>query len=163
MPFIQRAHKRPKGCIFCKAFREKKDKANYVLCRSPHAVAMLNIFPYNNGHLMVAPRRHTADFDAITGPEWQDIMQMVGACRKVLEKSLEPQGYNVGINMGRAGGAGIEDHLHVHLVPRWSGDGNFMPVLAGCKVMPQSLAESYSQLCAGLNSGRGRSRRSRGR
>ncbi len=155
MPFIQRIHgRKPKGCIFCKAFSEKHDKANFVLSRGDHSVAMLNIFPYNNGHLMVAPRKHTGDFQKITGAEWQDMMALLGQCQQALGKTLHPHGYNLGINLGRAGGAGIEDHLHMHLVPRWNGDSNFMPVLGATKVLPQSLYESYDQIKRAMTEGR---------
>ncbi len=150
MPFIKQAHKKSVGCIFCAAWRTKKDKELFVVGRSKHAVALLNIFPYNNGHMMVAPRRHGPDFDRITGVEWQDIMMLVRDCRKALEKTLAPQGFNVGLNVGRAGGAGIEEHLHVHVVPRWSGDANFMPILAATKVMPQALEESRDLIAEAL-------------
>lgn len=155
MPFIQKAKSlKPKGCIFCKAFRDKKkDKDNFVLARGKHSVAMLNIYPYNNGHLMVAPSRHTGEFIHITGPEWEDIMVLVGRCQQALHDVMGPQGYNVGINVGRAAGAGIDHHLHVHLVPRWKGDSNFMPVTASVKVLPQSLSESYAQILKAMNKG----------
>ena len=157
MPFIQKVKKSdPKGCIFCKAFEEQKDKANFVLDRGRHSVAMLNIYPYNNGHLMVAPSRHTGDFQEISGVEWQDVMALTGKCQRVLEETLYPHGYNIGINLGRAGGAGLDDHLHVHLVPRWNGDANFMPIVGAIKVLPQALSESYDQLKEAINSARGR-------
>ena len=150
MPFIQKVKKTASnvgGCIFCKAFKQRKaDKANFVLGRGKYSVAMLNIFPYNNGHLMVAPKKHTGDFQKITGSEWQDMLVLAGECQRALEKTLHPHGYNVGINVGRAGGAGLEDHLHMHLVPRWNGDANFMPIIGATKVLPQALSESYGQL-----------------
>ena len=155
MPFIQRTHKqKTKRCIFClacDATSHAERKKCSVLAQTRHAVAMLNIFPYNNGHLMVAPRQHTGDFACITGAEWQDMMALLQRCRLALEDTLHPQGYNVGINIGRAAGAGIEEHLHIHMVPRWSGDGNFMPILAATKVLPQALSESYDQILIAMN------------
>ena len=147
MPFIQSTKKKkPSDCIFCKASRERKDKANFVLGRGEYSVALLNIFPYNNGHLMIAPMRHTGDFNRISGVEWQDMMALMGECQRALEKTLHPHGYNIGINLGRAAGAGIEDHLHIHLIPRWAGDTNFMTAIGETRVLPEDLTQTASRL-----------------
>ncbi len=155
MPFIQKTHEeKTKRCIFCQArdtVGKTERKKGFVLAQTGHAVAMLNIFPYNNGHLMVAPRQHTGDFGRVLAAEWKDMMALLERCRLALEETLHPGGYNVGINIGRAAGAGIEDHLHMHMVPRWSGDGNFMPILSATKVLPQALSESYDQILRAMN------------
>ncbi|MGE5307611.1 MAG: HIT family protein [Deltaproteobacteria bacterium] len=127
-------------CIFCAARRDAKD---YVLFKTARSVAMLNIFPYNNGHTMVAPLRHTGALQKLSRVEMEDLFLSVQRVMRVLDKVLAPQAYNVGMNLGRTAGAGIPGHLHVHIVPRWNGDTNFMPVTGGTKVISQSLDELY--------------------
>jgi len=131
--------KKTKGCIFC----QRKD---YVLFKSAHAVAMLNIFPYNNGHIMVAPLRHVAGLDKLKDEEALDLFRAVKRAQKLLDRAIKPQGYNLGINMGKIAGAGITGHLHIHIVPRWLGDTNFMPAVFNTKIISQSLNELYKQL-----------------
>jgi len=135
--------KKKKGCIFCKAAKGSRD---YVLFRTKYSLAMLNIFPYNNGHLMVSPIRHIRDTALLKEAEMIDLLQALNKAKKLLKKVLKPQGFNIGINLERCAGAGITGHLHVHIVPRWVGDSNFMPLLAGTKVIAQSLDELYKQL-----------------
>jgi len=134
------------GCIFCTKPVENRDEENLILTRGNHAFLMMNIFPYNNGHLMAAPFRHVADLSQLRSDEMLDLMQMVLVGKEALLKAFSPDGFNIGINVGRVAGAGIVDHVHIHIVPRWNGDTNFMPVIANTKVMPQSLAAAYAAL-----------------
>lgn len=140
--------RRPRGCIFCRAVRSRADHQQHVFRRSTHAFAILNLYPYNNGHIMVVPRRHVADIAQFTDAERLDIWRLVDAVRRQLTRVLKPHAYNVGINLGRDGGAGIPGHVHVHVVPRWRGDTNFMPTLGATKVISESLDELYQQLVA---------------
>ena len=148
-----------KGCIFCirpflykdkegLSFRikGKKDKNSFIIKKSRHSFAMLNIYPYNNGHIMVSPFRHVKDLKGLNDAELLDIMKLTRDMQALLEKKLKPHGFNIGINTGKAAGAGYKGHLHIHIVPRWKGDSNFMPVVADTKVMPQSLEELYKTL-----------------
>lgn len=123
---------RKKKCIFC----SPKD---HVLERTKHSFSMLNIYPYNNGHVMVSPRRHVKSLEYLTEEELSDLMKLVNRTKKVLDKKLKPHGYNIGLNIGRIGGAGFAGHVHIHVVPRWAGDTNFMPALSGTKILSQSL------------------------
>ena len=131
--------KKEKGCIFCKALR--KQSGDYVIFKTPQAIAMLNIFPYNNGHMMVSPVRHINRLEQLTEEEALGLFNAVKKAQKLLTKVLKPQGFNIGLNLSRAAGAGITGHLHIHIVPRWVGDTNFMPTLSGTKIISQSLDE----------------------
>ncbi|MCX5713633.1 MAG: YfcE family phosphodiesterase [Candidatus Omnitrophica bacterium] len=135
------AGKREKKCIFCRA-KEKKSE-DYVILDTRHSISLLNIFPYNNGHCLISPKRHTADISSLTPVEVEDLFSVLKKTKSLLDKVLKPHGYNIGINLTRAAGAGVAGHLHVHIVPRWNGDVNFMPVIAGTKVISQSLDELY--------------------
>ena len=140
--------KSSKACLLCKFAKNKKDdRKNYVIMRSNLSFALLNIYPYNNGHLMISAIRHVKDLEALTPEEIIDIFNILKKAKLRLDKILKPHGYNIGINVGRVAGAGIAGHLHIHLVPRWRGDTNFMPVASGIKVIPQSLKELHKQLC----------------
>ncbi|HKY62636.1 MAG TPA: HIT domain-containing protein [bacterium] len=134
------------GCIFCKLPKQKKDRDNLILFRGKHHFIILNRFPYNNGHLMVVPYRHTKDMSRLKDPENAEMLRLSALSIKALEKTMFPQGHNLGINLGAAGGAGIRDHLHLHVVPRWTGDTNWMPVLDETKVMIEYLWETYDRL-----------------
>jgi ATP adenylyltransferase len=135
---------KPKACIFCQA---KKIKGkNYVILDTPLTIALLNIFPYNNGHCLISPKRHTADILSLSQKETLDLFDVIKKTRVLLDRVLKPHGYNIGFNLGRPAGAGVTGHLHVHIVPRWIGDANFMPVIHGSKVISQSLEELYRQL-----------------
>ncbi len=134
------------GCIFCSKPAEERDEENLILTRGLHAFLMMNAFPYNNGHLMAAPFRHVADMSQLRDEELLELMRMVLIGKEALIGAFSPDGFNIGINVGRVAGAGIVDHVHVHIVPRWSGDTNFMPVIADTKVVPQSLAAAYDAL-----------------
>lgn len=134
------------GCIFCDKASQSDDNANLIVHRGLHAFVLLNLFPYNNGHLMVAPYQHTADLSVLDDAATFEIMALVKQAQAALQTVCHPQGYNVGMNLGAAAGAGIADHLHLHIVPRWHGDTNFMPVLGDVKVLPDSLARNAEQL-----------------
>jgi len=136
--------KKSKKCIFCLG---KNDKCrDFVVFRTAASICMLNIFPYNNGHVMVSPKRHKSDLTQLSNKEILDLFSAVNRVKKLLDKVLKPEGYNIGINIGAASGAGVKGHLHVHIVPRWWGDTNFMPVLNDTKVISQSLEELCSRL-----------------
>lgn len=134
-----------KGCIICKKIKETNDKA-FIIKRKPTCFSMLNIFPYNNGHLMIAPKRHVSRLDLLSKKELNEIIQLVAETQKLLMKKIKPHGFNIGINIGRVAGAGIAGHLHFHVVPRWDGDTNFMPIIGETKVIPQLLKETYKLL-----------------
>ena len=136
----------PPGCIFCDLPKASADRENLVLGRTGRTFAILNRFPYNNGHLLVVPRSHTAELGGLPAEENQELAEMLRVAVKLLEKAYTPQGYNIGMNLGRVAGAGIADHLHWHVVPRWVGDTNFMPMLADTRVMPEHLSATYERL-----------------
>ncbi len=134
------------GCIFCELPRGADDRQNLILGRSQRTFAILNKFPYNNGHLMVVPRTHVADLSSLSAEEHGELSQMLRVAVRLLGKAYGAQGYNVGMNLGQVAGAGIADHLHWHVVPRWNGDTNFMPVLGETKVMIEHLHASWDRL-----------------
>jgi ATP adenylyltransferase len=145
MAYIDSGEKDP-GCIFCVKAAENRDEENLILYRSQHCFVIMNLFPYNNGHLMVAPYAHASSIERLDAETLTDIMTTAQRCLGALGSAMHPQGFNMGINQGTAAGAGIADHVHFHVVPRWNGDTNFMPVLADVKVMPDYLANTYRQL-----------------
>ena len=134
------------GCIFCLRGAEDDDEANLVVHRGEHCFVILNLYPYTNGHLMVAPYEHIGRLQEIPAEATAEMMALAQRAMARLEQVYEPHGYNVGLNQGRAAGAGVEHHIHLHVVPRWGGDTNFMPVIADTKVMPQTLEQSYEVL-----------------
>lgn len=127
------------GCIFCDKPKADDDSAHLIVARAKFSFVLLNLYPYNNGHLMVAPFRHVARLEDLPDEEIAELMQVARRLEPVLREKLDPQGFNIGMNVGGVAGAGIDAHLHLHIVPRWNGDTNFMPVLADAKVIPQSL------------------------
>ena len=135
-----------KACFVCRIIKSSQDQKNYILKRTRHSFAVLNIFPYNNGHLMVIPKRHVDGLDQLKSAELMDLFQLVNQMTGRLRKVMKPHGMNIGINLGRAAGAGVPEHIHVHLVPRWNGDTNFMPVVSGTKVISESLKAVYRRL-----------------
>ncbi|MFQ5997518.1 MAG: HIT domain-containing protein [Dehalococcoidales bacterium] len=137
---------KPEGCILCEKPRENKDASNYILYRGDKNFIILNSYPYNPGHLMVAPYRHVASLEELTEEEREEHFEIVSRSVKVLRQVFNPGGFNIGINLGKAAGAGIEDHFHTHIVPRWQGDTNFMPILADIRVLPEALADTYQKL-----------------
>lgn len=134
------------GCIFCTATDPLSLRPALILGVSSHARVMLNKYPYNNGHLLIAPHRHTAQLADLPAPEFTDLMSLLRHAVAAVNAALQPQGINVGMNLGVCAGAGVADHLHWHVVPRWVGDTNFMPVVGTVRVMPQHLSESYDRL-----------------
>lgn len=139
------------GCIFCAFPGQDHDRENHILHRGEHSYVIMNAFPYSNGHLLVLPYRHTADLSSLTDEESLEIMQLTQAGIRTIREVCNPDGFNIGINQGVAGGAGIAEHLHLHIVPRWSGDTNFMPVCANVKVIPEALDETYIKLKAAFD------------
>lgn len=146
MTFLKGDATTQKGCIFCLLLKENQDPQNLILHRTSFSFVILNKYPYNNGHLMVVPLRHTPEIQTLSVEEQLDLSQLTQHCVKALKELYQPEGFNIGMNLGAAGGAGIREHLHNHIVPRWMGDTNFMPVLADVKTMPQHLEESFQQL-----------------
>jgi ATP adenylyltransferase len=136
------------GCIFVDLPAQTDDRKNLILYRGQTAFVMLNAFPYTNGHLMVAPYRHTNDMAELDDAELLEINQLVAWCTRWIRSAYRPDGFNIGVNVGRAAGAGIPTHIHWHIVPRWDGDTNFMTTVGEVRVMPQSLEDSYDRLRA---------------
>jgi ATP adenylyltransferase len=134
------------GCIFVDLPAESDDRRNLILYRGKTAFVMLNAFPYTNGHLMVAPYRHTAELSELGDDELLEINQLVARCVEWVTAAYKPDGFNIGVNLGEAAGAGIPDHIHWHIVPRWNGDTNFMTTVGEVRVLPQSLEESWERL-----------------
>jgi ATP adenylyltransferase len=149
MSYIRREH-RP-GCIFCEMLEAEDDRGQLVLHRSELAFLVLNKYPYNNGHLMAVPYRHVDTVEALTPEEATDTMSLVSLGIRALRQTSQPEGFNIGINMGKIAGAGVVDHIHIHVVPRWGGDTNFMPVLGDVRLIPQDLYETYDELKAALD------------
>ena len=141
------------GCFLCQAAADPAAPERHVIQRGGTCLTVLNRYPYNNGHLLVAPIRHVSRLDALTGDEHLDLSQSLARMTALLEKLLQPEGYNIGLNLGRVAGAGLPGHLHWHIVPRWNGDTNFMPVLGAVNVIPQSLEALRELLTAALADG----------
>jgi ATP adenylyltransferase len=131
------------SCFLCDAAMEGPSEDNLLLYRNEHALVIMNRYPYNNGHILVAPVAHTADLSDLTETEYHETMDLFRFSLKVLEKLMDPEGFNAGLNLGKTGGAGLEEHVHFHLVPRWHGDTNYMPVVSGTRVIPEALTETY--------------------
>jgi ATP adenylyltransferase len=138
--------------LFTRIAQSSDDEANYVIVRERTCFALLNAFPYTGGHLMVVPYKETRDLAGLTDEELTDLLKLTRRCQNALTKVMKPEGFNIGINLGKVAGAGILEHLHIHVVPRWSGDTNFMPVLAHTTVVPQALRELAAQLRTALAS-----------
>ena len=144
MSYVVKAHE-ARGCLFCE-LKGARDEEGKVVFRSRTCYVVLNIYPYNTGHVMVAPYRHVACLSELTDEELLDLWRTVGLAIKAIKEAYRPHGFNVGMNLGRVAGAGVEDHLHIHIVPRWLGDTNFMPVIASTKVISQHIDETYTML-----------------
>lgn len=136
-------------CVFCKGPKEKKDERNLIIYQGKYAFVVMNRFPYNTGHLMVVPKRHRLDIDELNDKEFQELFYLMKVSTQVLKRRLFPHGFNIGINIGKAGGAGKE-HLHLHIVPRWVGDTNFMPAIGETRIIPEYLSETYQKLHSGF-------------
>ena len=151
LPYVKGASKDPEEeCIFCAKPAADDDEANLIVHRGERCFVILNLFPYTNGHLMVAPYEHLATLSDLDADTLAEMMRLTQRAMAALEERYEPHGYNVGFNQGRVAGAGVEHHIHMHVVPRWGGDTNFMPVLADTRVMPQTLEDSYAVLKGSL-------------
>ena len=133
-------------CILCQKPAENNDQPNYILYRGDKNFIIMNTYPYNAGHLMIAPYRHVASLEELTDEERDEHFEMVSRSIKILKQVFNPDGFNIGINMGKVAGAGIDKHIHSHIVPRWQGDTNFMPVIADIKVVNEALTETYQRL-----------------
>jgi len=133
-----------KGCIFCNAGNLTYN--DYTLYTGKHSVALLNKFPYNNAHILIAPNRHEANLESLLAEESTDLQRLMNESIVILKEVYKPEGFNVGMNLGKAAGAGIADHLHWHVVPRWNGDTNFMPVISETRVMPEHLQRTFEKL-----------------
>lgn len=144
--FSSGAKRRRKESLFRSAFRSRDDRKNLVVWRGEHCFVIMNRFPYNSGHVMIVPNRQTADVQDLTLAELTEIMQTALKAMKALDTLMHPQGYNFGANFGRAAGAGIDDHIHFHVVPRWNGDTNFMPVLSETKVISEDMDVTWDKL-----------------
>ncbi len=136
--------------LFTRIAQSNDDEANHVIARDRTCYALLNTYPYTGGHLLIVPYRQAADLNDLTDEELTDLMKLTRRCVNALTSVMKPAGFNIGLNLGKVAGAGIQEHLHVHVVPRWQGDTNFMPVLANTTVVPQALRELASQLRAAL-------------
>ncbi len=143
---------KPDECIFCTKPAAGDDRSALIVRRGEHCFAMLNAFPYNNGHLMVSPYRHVPSIEELDEPALLELMTMARESLAALRQAYAPEGFNLGINQGKIAGAGVEHHVHLHVVPRWGGDTNFMPVIGGTRVLPQSLDGSYEELTRAFGS-----------
>jgi ATP adenylyltransferase len=144
--YVQAAHDEASACLFCGLAARGDDEAAMIPHRDEEAFVLMNAYPYNPGHLMVAPYRHVGDLEGLTPEELRGAMLEVQLAARALREAMSPDGYNVGMNLGRVAGAGIPDHVHWHVVPRWSGDTNFMPVVGETRVLPESLEDTYRKL-----------------
>jgi ATP adenylyltransferase len=139
---------KPSECIFCAKPGESRDRENYILYRGQHAFIILNAYPYNNGHLLIIPYAHVSSLEDLDPATSAEVMALVQQSIRALRKLMNPDGFNVGVNIGRAAGAGIAEHVHVHVVPRWAGDTNFMPVVGSVRLIPELLEATYDKLIA---------------
>jgi len=144
--YIEKLSLKSEGCIFCKMIKEHNDRDNLILYRGRSSFVVMNLYPYNNGHLLVVPLRHSGEITDITGDEMTEIMKTTQLSVKILKEVFSPAGFNIGINQGKISGAGVKDHIHIHVVPRWNGDTNFMPVIGETKVISQNLRTGYEKL-----------------
>lgn len=148
MAYIDSNPAHAQGCIFCAKAAESDDEKNLIVHRSERCFVLMNLFPYNNGHLMIAPYAHVPSIQDLDPATLTDIMVTTQQAVTALDNAIHPHGYNMGLNQGAVAGAGIADHIHYHIVPRWNGDTNFMPVLADTKVMPDYLDNTWKQIVA---------------
>jgi ATP adenylyltransferase len=138
-------------CIFCSKSKDDNDRKNLILYRGNHCVVLMNLYPYNNGHLMISPYEHVSNPMELGENKLNEIMKISTKSMAVLSEKLKAEGFNFGANIGKAGGAGIEEHIHYHIVPRWTGDTNFMPVTGNAKVMVEGMLETYDKLKPGFD------------
>lgn len=147
----ERASQSP-GCVFCDrvCMSVAHDRENLILVRGTYNFVILNLYPYNSGHLMIVPYKHTADFSGLDGDTVSELMSLAQRMVLALKAEYEPEGYNMGMNIGKVAGAGVADHVHMHVVPRWAGDTNFMPIVGSTKVLPELLETTYDRLARRL-------------
>ncbi len=138
------------NCFLCQYPEEDNDESNLILCRGKHNFVILNAYPYNTGHLLVAPYKHLDSLDKLNDATAKENFHLIRFCIRLLIKVMKPDGFNTGMNLGRVSGAGIAGHIHTHIVPRWQGDSNFMPIISDTKVLPESLAMTYKKLKVGM-------------
>jgi ATP adenylyltransferase len=148
MNYIQNSKGNDEGCIFCSALRKDDNCENLVIARGKASFVMLNLFPYTSGHMMVAPFDHKPNLDELSPQSRGEMMELVSQCMVVLKKVYKPQAFNVGANIGEAAGAGVPGHVHLHIVPRWAGDTNFMSTVGEVRVLPESIPQTYSRVRA---------------
>ncbi len=147
MKYIEGINSKNDGeCIFCEKPKEDNDKKNFIIYRGKKNFVILNIFPYNNGHLLVIPYKHTSEIKDLDSETMLELMKITNIVIETIKKTMRPDGFNIGMNLGRTAGAGVKEHLHMHIVPRWNGDTNFMPVIGGTKVISESLEDTYEKL-----------------
>jgi ATP adenylyltransferase len=151
MAFIEPKNPQPQVCIFCTKPADLHDAENHILHRGPLCFMMLNLYPYNNGHLMIAPYQHVGSIEALDAPTLADMMAQVQLAQRAVRVVMKPDGFNMGINEGKVAGAGFADHVHFHIVPRWNGDTNFMPVIADIKVVPDHIDSTYQKIKEALD------------
>jgi len=147
MVYIQNADE--PGCFFCRDLAEARDAEDLIVRRGTRCFCVMNRYPYNVGHLLIAPNAHKARLDQLDDAELLEFWTLTRDMQALLERVMQPQGFNLGVNLGRVAGAGVEGHIHLHIVPRWNGDTNFMPVVADTKVMPEALSALHARLVAG--------------
>src|SRR5262249_16998588 len=140
----------PSACFLCQALAGDDDRRNLIVLRQANSFVMLNRYPYNNGHLLVAPRKHRGTLAELSGAALLEPIETIRTMTAVLDRMVQPQGYNIGLNLGKSAGAGLPGHLHWHIVPRWDGDTNFMPILADTKVLIESLQELFDRMSTEL-------------
>jgi len=150
MEFIQNADTKSRNCFLCSKPQENSDKLNYILFRGETNYVLLNAYPYNPGHLLVAPYRHIGEVENFTEAEASEHYRLIRKSVVLLKQTVKCAGFNIGMNLGKIAGAGVDDHIHTHIVPRWQGDTNFMPAVGNTKVLPQALSETYDTLMEGV-------------
>lgn len=149
----------PTECLFCsklKATTVIEDRDDLILLRGKYCFVLLNLFPYNTGHLMIAPYRHVGNVEDVSIDEFSEIKEFIDVTVKTVKDTMKPEGFNIGFNIGKVAGAGVPDHIHMHIVPRWAGDTNFMPVISNTRVLPEDLLTTYDNLLACINKWRGK-------
>ena len=145
LKYVRRLIK-PEGCVFCDAYKNARSPDSLVLFRTRNMMVILNKYPYNNGHLLIVPKRHIADFEKLTDKELITMQKLTKECIKIIKKAYNPHGINMGMNLGRIAGAGIPDHIHHHIIPRWGGDTNFFPLIGETKLVVETVEHSYTRL-----------------
>lgn len=151
MEFIESLRNKPDGCIFCNLQEKGDDREKLVLARTAHAYVVMNKYPYNCGHLLIVPNGHKEKLTDLTDEEQAELMRLAAQSVDILMEALHAEGANCGVNVGRAGGAGVIDHVHMHVVPRWNGDTNFMPIMSDTRSMPEYLEQTYDKLVSGFS------------